>query len=469
MTSSALAALEAAWKRTDRLFELLDQAWFARPIPLRHPFVFYLGHLPAFTWNQIGRGVLGKGSFRPAFDELFERGIDPLDESAAADVAIDDWPPLDEILDYRDGVRAALPELARELEGAARERCTDPLVENSRVLHLVLEHELMHHETLMYAIQELPPERKRAPEHGVPPNGTERAADTEAEVLAIPGGTVTLGTDFDALPFGWDNEFPERRGVRVEDFRLDRLPVSVSDFHAFVDAGGYADGRLWSAADRAWLAKTAREHPSNWRRASDGSYFQRTMFGELPLAHVLDRPAIVSHAEASAYARWKGVRLPTEAELSRAAYGTPNGRERALERAHPERVLERAHPERVLERAHPWGDEAPVPGLHGNFGFASFDPAPIGSHPAGQSAFGVLELVGNGWEWTDTDFAAHAGFEPWMRTYPGYSTDFFDGEHKVLFGAAWPTDVRLVRKSFRNWFQRRYPWVFAKFRLARDA
>ena len=51
-----------------------------------------------------------------------------------------------------------------------------------------------------------------------------------------------------------------------------------------------------------------------------------------------------------------------------------------------------------------------------------------------------------------------------MRTYPGYSADFFDGEHSVLFGGAWPTDERLLRRSFRNWFQRRYPYVFATFR-----
>jgi formylglycine-generating enzyme required for sulfatase activity len=134
----------------------------------------------------------------------------------------------------------------------------------------------------------------------------------------------------------------------------------------------------------------------------------------------------------------------TEPEYHRATFSTPQG----------------------TERAHPWGDEAPVAGMHGNFGFVQWDPAPVHAHPAGVSAWGVHDLVGNGWEWTSSPFAPFAGFHP-MATYPEYSADFFDGQHFVLKGASPVTDVQLVRRSFRNWFRPDYPYVYAKFRTAR--
>ena len=91
------------------------------------------------------------------------------------------------------------------------------------------------------------------------------------------------------------------------------------------------------------------------------------------------------------------------------------------------------------------------------------------SHPAGASAWGVHELVGNGWEWTSSVFGPFPGFRAYARTYPGYSADFFDGKHYVMAGASWATDGALVRRSFRNWFQPHYPYVFAKFRcVARE-
>lgn len=442
MLPDVLDALEAAWHRTDRLFDLLQGgALFERPIRLRHPFVFYLGHLPAFAWNQVGRGALGLGALQDDLDTLFERGIDPLDERAAEAATIPAWPPVEEILAYRDSARGRLREAAGDL--AARGRATgDPLCTGPagpRVLHLVLEHELMHHETFLYALQRLDPGKKRAPRDLAPHL---LGAAPPPEVVAVPGGEVTLGAELDELPFAWDNEVPRRR-TRVGDFALDRWPVTVGQFRELVEAGGYDDPRWWGEDDHTWLQ--GRRAPLAWRRGEDGAWLHRTTFGELPLELVEGWPAIVSHAEAAAYARFRGARLPSEEELLRAAHGDPDG---------------------GSERPHPWGD-APPSRERGNFDLARFDPTAVGSFPAGRSAFGVDELVGNGWEWTDTEFGPHPGFRAWARTYPGYSADFFDGEHAVLLGASWATDARLVRRSFRNWFQRRYPYVFAKFRLAR--
>ena len=162
------------------------------------------------------------------------------------------------------------------------------------------------------------------------------------------------------------------------------------------------------------------------------------------MAKAWDWPVFVTWAEASAYARWHGRRLATEAEYHRAAYGSPDGRSHAC----PVGSRAARKPTRQLR----------APRL---------DTSPVGAHPAGASAYGVLDLVGNGWEWTSTPFAPFPGFEP-QPGYEGYSADFFDDRHFVLKGASWATSDGLVRRSFRNWFQPHYPHVFAQFRLVSD-
>src|SRR4029079_14515171 len=117
------------------------------------------------------------------------------------------------------------------------------------------------------------------------------------------------------------------------------------------------------------------------------------------------------------------------------------------------------------ERPHPWGDAA-ADASRGLFDFASWDPAPAGTHPKGASAWGIHDLVGNGWEWTSTPFAPFPGFHA-MASYPEYSADFFDGEHVVIKGASPATARELLRPSFRNWLRSRYPYVEAQFPLAK--
>ncbi|HMD31903.1 MAG TPA: SUMF1/EgtB/PvdO family nonheme iron enzyme, partial [Candidatus Acidoferrales bacterium] len=114
------------------------------------------------------------------------------------------------------------------------------------------------------------------------------------------------------------------------------------------------------------------------------------------------------------------------------------------------------------ERLYPWGDTHPD-ASRGNFGGARWDPESVAAHPEGASAFGVRDLLGNGWEWTSTPFAPFAGFEP-FPFYPGYSADFFDGRHFVMKGGSPRTAECLLRRPFRNWFQPRYPYVYATFR-----
>jgi hypothetical protein len=234
--------LEQAWQRSDQLFELLTpQAWSQRPIALRHPFVFYLGHLPAFAWNQIGGGLLEQGRFHPVFDELFERGIDPDDAGDLTPTTIA-WPTVAEIIAYRNGVRQAVLDSFAAVQSRAAD---DVLAAGGRIYRLVVEHELMHHETLMYMFEQLDPAYKRRPKDLLPlPKGS-TASSTP---VAIPGGPTTIGADFEAQPFGWDNEFPALHS-EVPAFRIDSLPVTVNEFRDFVEAGGYQQPQWWDAGD----------------------------------------------------------------------------------------------------------------------------------------------------------------------------------------------------------------------------
>jgi ergothioneine biosynthesis protein EgtB len=425
-------------QRSRRLFDLIDPAaYYSRPIALRNPIVFYEGHLPAFSLIAFLERGLGRPPLDGRLEGLFARGIDPDSEEAAVPRSGADtrWPSRDEVLAFgANADREVLGALqdAPELDDRDATRAVEGL-------HTALEHEAMHQETVLYMWHRLPYEQKRRPANTVIDAG---GAPPAPGVVRIPAGSAMLGADRRRGVFGWDNEFEAHR-VAVPAFEIDVHSVTNADFLSFVDAGGYRTRALWSDADWAWVQTEGVEHPAFWiRRASAGSgqgpWFWRAMFEEVPLPAAW--PVYVSQAEASAYARWKGRRLPTEAEYHRAAFGTPSG----------------------AERPFPWGDAAPdVTRAHVDF--HGWDPVPAGSRPAGASAWGVHDLMGNGWEWTSTVFGPFDGFAP-MASYPEYSADFFDGQHYVIKGASPATARELLRPSFRNWFRSNYPYVYAKFR-----
>jgi formylglycine-generating enzyme required for sulfatase activity len=260
-------------------------------------------------------------------------------------------------------------------------------------------------------------------------------------LIEIPEGPATLGLPTDDDRFGWDNE----RGaltMQVPAFNIESHNVTNRQFMHFVQNGGYRHHPLWTSADWAWREQNGVEHPAFWERRGN-TWTYRGMFTEQPLP--MDFPVYVSHAEAAAYAKWLDRKLPTEEQYHRAAYGVPNSTE---------------------QRSYPWGEELPAPQF-GNFDFAQFEPAPSGAHPAGASAFGIHDLVGNGWEWTRTIFAPLPGFAP-MAFYPGYSANFFDGKHYVMKGGSPRTAACMLRRSFRNWFQPHYPYVYATFRCVEE-
>jgi gamma-glutamyl hercynylcysteine S-oxide synthase len=426
--------------RSRELFDLIvDEAYYSRPIALRHPIVFYEGHLPAFSFNTLVRKGLGGGSIDARLESLFARGIDPHESADATRVGghRSTWPSRDEV---RGFAAEADRRVMEALAGADLVQEGHPLLDRAEAVFAILEHEAMHHETLLYMWHRLPFEQKRRPE-GYVPKVDGRVPPTEW--ARVPAGTATLGVDRSSIPFGWDNEFPSCRGD-VPAFEIERQNVTNAAYLEFVDAGGYADARWWRPQDWQWIQSEQVVQPRFWERNGerpDASWFWRGMFELIPLPP--SWPVYVSLAEARAYAAWRGVRLPTEGEYQRAAFGSPQG-----------------------ERQHPWGDDAPAI-EHGVFDYSSWDPEPSGSHPAGASAWGVEDLVGNGWEWTSTPFAPFPGFRP-MATYPEYSADFFDGEHFVMKGASPVTAAELLRPTFRNWFRARYPFVYGSFRCARD-
>ncbi len=389
--------LTAARADTDLLFErILPDALYDRPIPERHRLIFYLGHLEAFDWNQIARAALGHSSFNPAFDKLFEFGIDPEPGMAASDQPCD-WPWVDTVRKYNRTVRARLDEVLGEAP--------------TQVVNFAIEHRLMHAETLAYLMHAMPYERKSAVNQTFP-----ASSGVTPSAIKIPRGSVTLGQSPEH--FGWDNEFARHR-VTVQDFTVSKYKVTNGEYLEYVRNG--------AAAPHFW-------------ELDGGRYFYRGMFQRVPLP--LDHPVYVTHNEACAYARWRGQELLTEPQFHRAAYGSPTT---------------------DTEPNFPWGNQEPDH-TKGNFDFARWDPVAVNATPAGDSAFGISQLVGNGWEWTSTEFAPFAGFQP-FPSYPGYSQNFFDGQHFVLKGGSPRTAAALLRRSFRNWFRPNYPHVYATFRL----
>lgn len=400
--------------RSREVFDIVDpEAYYDRPIALRNPFVFYEGHLPGFCVNTLVKLALGRPGVDERLETLFARGIDPESEAAVTNKSAG-WPTRDEVHRFAAECDALVEDAL--LYGPLEDESIPQLRGGEAVLG-ILEHEQMHQETLLYMLHQLDhsKKRKRPAFNASVPTGPR---DARRGVVTIPAGRAKLGLRRNSF-FGWDNEFPQFE-TEVAEFSIDTHNVTNGDYLEYMQATGAAAPQFWIRDGEDWLL--------------------HGMFENTPLP--LEAPVYVTHDEASAYARWKGKRLPTEAEFHRAAFGTPEGE----------------------ERLYPWGNDVPD-ATRGNFDFASFDPVPAGCYPAGASAWGVHDLVGNGWEWTSTLFNGFEGFQP-MSSYPVYSADFFDGAHFVIKGASPVTARALIRPSFRNWFRPNYPYVYATFRCA---
>ena len=308
-----------------------------------------------------------------------------------------------------------------------------PMLEAGTIFQVAIEHRLMHAETLAYMLHHLPlrPEgpaqTTRHRRRGAPTGGTRTRSPRAPRRSASRRGDKS---------FGWDNEF-EAHTVRVPAFSIDSSSVTNGEFLEFMRAGGYGEQRCWTDADWEWRRRSASSIPRSGARAG-GEWLHRGMFAEMPLP--LDRPVYVSHAEASAYARWRGMALPTEAQFHRAAYGTPEGKERPILGAmlRPDRATETS-----TSRA---GSRSPAERIRKA-------TAPSASPTSWATA-------GNGPRPCSVRFRGSR----LIPFYAGYSANFFDGQHYVMKGGSSRTAACMLRRSFRNWFQPHYPYVYAKFR-----
>ncbi|MGS2806515.1 ergothioneine biosynthesis protein EgtB [Nocardia sp. MW-W600-9] len=416
--------LQRARRRTAVLTDRVDEAdLVAQHSPLMSPLVWDLAHIGNQEELWLVRDVGGREAVRADIDELYDA------------------------FKHARVNRPALPLLnpgqARGYVGTVREKVWDvldsstlsgdPLVDNGFAFGMIAQHEQQHDETML-ATHQL---RLGAPVLSAPPAPT-APTPVDGEVR-IPAGEFLMGTSAD--PWALDNERPAHP-VHVPGFAIDIAPVTNEQYLAFIDDGGYERPELWSERGWAHRQEAGLVAPQFWER--DGARWTRVAFGARTPLRPRQPVVHVCWFEAEAYARWAGKRLPTEAEWEKAA---------------------RFDPATGDSRRYPWGADTPDEHL-ANLGQRHLEPAEVGAYPAGVSATGVHQLIGDVWEWCSSGFEAYPGFRAFP--YREYSEVFFGGDYRILRGGSFGTDEVACRGTFRNWDHPIRRQIFAGFRLARD-
>ncbi|WP_204284698.1 ergothioneine biosynthesis protein EgtB [Microbispora amethystogenes] len=414
------AELAAVRERSLAYTDADDDVLTRQHSSLMSPLVWDLAHVGNYEELWVLREVGGIEPLRPEIDHLYDAFKYPRANRPSLPLLT----PA-EARKYISGVRGRVLDVLDRLDPAD----PDPLRAGGFVFGLVLQHEHQHDETMLATLQ-----LSRRPglvRDGELPPGGAPAADPEVH---IPAGIFSMGTD--TVAWAYDNERPAHRR-HLPGFWIDRHPVTCGAYLRFVEDGGYRDPRWWLPQGWEWVERTGVDAPLFWTR--DGDTWWRLRFGrEEPVPP--DEPVQhVSWYEADAYARWAGRRLPTEAEWEKACGG----------------------------REYPWGDAGPADlAYRANLGHRAARPAPVGAYPKGASPYGVEQLVGDVWEWTDSWFQPYPGFRSFP--YKEYSEVFFGETYRVLRGGSWATHPSAVRTTFRNWDLPIRRQIFAGFRCARS-
>jgi ergothioneine biosynthesis protein EgtB len=425
---------DARARTLDLVADLSDAELLGPRLTIVNPLLWEIGHVAWFQEFWVLRHVRGADPMRAEADRLWDSA------AIAHDVRWDLLlPTRQETLRY---LRAVQDRVVSGLHDAL------PAKDVYFVLLSVF-HEDMHAEAITYTRQTHGYPAPRL--GGVPtvgdgaPHGDGRSTDRPvslADDVLVPGGSFVLGAAPDE-GFVFDNE-KWGHEVAVAPFAIARLPVTQAEFAAFVDDGGYRRPELWSVAGWRWREAARAAHPVYWRADGPGRWLRRVFDRWHPLEP--HRPVVhVCWYEAEAWCRWAGRRLPTELEWEAAASGQPDVMARALA---------------ASKRRFPWGDTEPTPdraALDGRTG-GTVDVAALAG---GDSAFGSRQMIGNVWEWTESTFEPYPGFE--RDPYKEYSAPWF-GTRKVLRGGCWATRARLIRNTWRNFYEPHRSDVWAGFR-----
>ena len=430
MPKGRLAALlEEARERTLALVEpLCDEQIDRQYSPIMSPLAWDLGHIAAFADLWVARA----GRTEPVRPELFE----VYDATETPRSRRGDLPYLrcEDALAYGREILERALALLEEVDVSGR---GDRLNAGGFVWNMLVEHEHQHNETMLQAMQ-LAGEDIAAPALAPARTAGARApAAPGPPSVLVDAGPALVGAGVES--FAYDNERPQH-AVNVASFEIDRTPVSNGEYLGFVEAGGYRRREWWTDRGWAWREREGVERPLFWTVDGRVRRFERTelLEPELPVTHV-------SAHEAEAFARARGARLPTEAEWEKAATWNPAaGRKRRF----------------------PWGDEQPDAD-RANLDLRTGGADAAAVRPDGASAYGVLGMTGDVWEWTAGEFGGYPGFEPFP--YREYSEIFFGTGMRTLRGGSWATRPTLARPTFRNWDLSERRQLFVGFRCVRDA
>jgi iron(II)-dependent oxidoreductase len=416
--------LTLARERTLQLVDFDDAELRRQYHPLMSPLVWDLAHIgqQEELWLLREGNPDRPGMLPPAVDGLYDAFV----HSRASRVDLPLLSPAAARAYCRTVRSAALDALDR----LPTDRDDDPAF----VFGLVISHENQHDETMLQALN-----LRSGPSllyaASALPAGRPALAGTS---VLVPGGPFVLGVDAADEPFSLDNERPAHV-VYVPAFRIGRVPVTNAEWQHFIDDGGYTRQRWWSPRSWEHRCQAGLTGPLFWN--SDGT---RTRFGRIEEIPADEPVQHVSYFEAQAYAAWAGARLPTEMEWEKACAWDPRTGAR---------------------RRYPWGAAQPT-AERANLGGDALRPAPVGAYPAGASAYGVEQLLGDVWEWTTSPLRPWPGFTPMI--YERYSQPFFDGDYRVLRGGSWAVAGSILRPSFRNWDHPIRRQIFSGVRLAWD-
>ncbi len=410
----------------ESLFECLasNDAFYIKPISLRHPLIFYYGHTATFFINKLLLTRMIDQRVDQRMESVFAVGVDEMSWDDLNDNNYD-WPAVQEVKAYRDKVRALVIDL---IDHAPLQM---PIDWNNPWWAIIMgvEHERIHLETSSVLIRQHQLEFVKPvatwqpfPLENATGNSPLQAA-LQNKLINVAAGTVLLGKDKSSSCYGWDNEYG-RHKADIPTFEATKYLVSNAEFLQFVQAEGYKNTEYWDDEGQAWLDFTKAQYPTFWRKKGNG-WELRLMTQEVAMPW--SWPVEVNYHEAKAFCNWKKIltgqpiRLPTEDEWYR-LYDVAGINDVGM---------------------------TPAPAnIHLDY---AASPCPVNQFKQGE----FFDVVGNVWQWTQTPIYPFEGFEV-HPIYDDFSTPTFDGRHNLIKGGSWIStgneSLRSARYAFRRHF-----------------